>query len=92
MVISSSMTYGLNVVALTKSKRTRLRQYEREILKDILQVASVHSRPKTQEILEGKTITKIVKNKKEMKTAADELYELPETDTVSSTPSEENEE
>ncbi|GBP26851.1 hypothetical protein EVAR_16431_1 [Eumeta japonica] len=34
----SSMTYGLNV-ALTKSNRTRLRQYEREILKDMLQAA-----------------------------------------------------
>ncbi|GBO99633.1 hypothetical protein EVAR_759_1 [Eumeta japonica] len=30
MVISPSMTYGLNVVALTKSNRTRLRQYERD--------------------------------------------------------------
>ncbi|GBP03177.1 hypothetical protein EVAR_2626_1 [Eumeta japonica] len=36
MVISPSMTYGLNVVALSKSNKTTLRQYEREILKDIL--------------------------------------------------------
>ncbi|GBP98114.1 hypothetical protein EVAR_69396_1 [Eumeta japonica] len=150
----SSMTYGLNVVALTKSNRTRLRQYEREILKDMLQAARNQPKLKTQEILEGKTITKIIKvrricyyghllrrdqphilnsalryttterkvgrpiytwedslrqdlnyhnrnqeewdtlaqNKMEMKKAADELYQLPETDTESSAPSEENEE
>ncbi|GBP34689.1 hypothetical protein EVAR_31558_1 [Eumeta japonica] len=130
MVISPSMTYGLNVVALTKSNRTRLRQYEREILKDMLQAARNQPKLKTQEILEGKTITKIIKiyynrekswtsylymgrllrqdlnyhnrnqdewdtlaqNKMEMKKAADELYQLPETDTESSAPSEENEE
>ncbi|GBP61358.1 Retrovirus-related Pol polyprotein from type-2 retrotransposable element R2DM; Endonuclease [Eumeta japonica] len=61
MVISPSMTYGLNVVALTKSNRTRLRQYEREILKDMLQAARNQPKLKTQEILEGKTITKIIK-------------------------------
>ncbi|GBP14086.1 hypothetical protein EVAR_102763_1 [Eumeta japonica] len=61
MVISPSMTYGLNVVALTKSNRTRLRQYEREILKDMLQAARNQPKLKTQEILEGKTITKINK-------------------------------
>ncbi|GBP05750.1 hypothetical protein EVAR_98516_1 [Eumeta japonica] len=139
------MTYGLNVVALTKSNRTRLRQYEREILKDMLQAARNQPKLKTQEILEGKTITKIIKvrricyyghllrrdqphilnsalryttterkvgrpiytwedslrqdlnyhntnNKMEMKKAADELYQLPETDTESSALSEENEE
>ncbi|GBP51795.1 hypothetical protein EVAR_96862_1 [Eumeta japonica] len=152
MVISPSMTYGLNVVTLAKSNR--LRQYEREILKDMLQAARNQPKLKTQEILEGKTITKIIKvrricyyghllkrdqphilnsaliyttterkvgrpiytwedslrqdlsyhnrnqeewdtlaqNKMEMKKAADELYQLPETDTESSAPSEENEE
>ncbi|GBP54078.1 hypothetical protein EVAR_85381_1 [Eumeta japonica] len=34
----------------------------------------------------------LAQNKTEMKKAADELYQLPETDTESSTPSEENEE
>ncbi|GBP00280.1 hypothetical protein EVAR_70087_1 [Eumeta japonica] len=58
MVISPSMTYGLNVVALTKSNRTRLRQYEREILKDMLQAARNQPKLKTQEILEEKTNTK----------------------------------
>ncbi|GBP79924.1 LINE-1 retrotransposable element ORF2 protein [Eumeta japonica] len=61
MTISPSMTYGLNIVALTKSNRTRLRQYEREILKDMLQAARNQPKLKTQEILEGKTITKIMK-------------------------------
>ncbi|GBP31321.1 hypothetical protein EVAR_31447_1 [Eumeta japonica] len=102
MVISPSMTYGLNVVALTKSNRTRLRQYEREILKDMLQAARNQPKLKTQEILEGKTITKIIKEPRGMghisseqngnEKAADELYQLPETDTESSAPSEENEE
>ncbi|GBP83590.1 hypothetical protein EVAR_49081_1 [Eumeta japonica] len=102
MVISPSMTYGLNVVALTKSNRTRLRHYEREILKDMLQAARNQPKLKTQEILEGKTITKIIKEPRGMghisseqngnEKAADELYQLPETDTESSAPSEENEE
>ncbi|GBP92842.1 Retrovirus-related Pol polyprotein from type-2 retrotransposable element R2DM; Endonuclease [Eumeta japonica] len=61
MVISPSMTYGLNVVVLTKSNRTRLRQYERKILKDMLQAARNQPKLKTQEILEGKAITKIIK-------------------------------
>ncbi|GBP81460.1 hypothetical protein EVAR_59442_1 [Eumeta japonica] len=61
MVISPSMTYGLNVVALIKSNRKRLRQFEREIVKDILQAARNQPKLKTQEILEGKTITKILK-------------------------------
>ncbi|GBP42782.1 hypothetical protein EVAR_23422_1 [Eumeta japonica] len=61
MVISPSMIYGLNVIALTKSNRTRLRQYEREILKDMLQVAKNQLKLKTQEILEGRTIVKITK-------------------------------
>ncbi|GBP12029.1 hypothetical protein EVAR_5867_1 [Eumeta japonica] len=61
MVISPSMTYGLNVVALTKSNRTRLRQYEREILKGMLQATRNQLKLKTQEILEGKTITKTIK-------------------------------
>ncbi|GBP48646.1 hypothetical protein EVAR_103010_1 [Eumeta japonica] len=34
----------------------------------------------------------LAQNKMEMKKAADELYQLPETDTESSAPSEENEE
>ncbi|GBP60670.1 LINE-1 retrotransposable element ORF2 protein [Eumeta japonica] len=86
MVISPSMTYGLNVVALTKSNRTRLRQYEREILKDMLQAARNQPKLKTQEILEGKTITKIIKEPRGMghisseqngnEKAADELYQL----------------
>ncbi|GBP69130.1 hypothetical protein EVAR_47405_1 [Eumeta japonica] len=117
----SSMTYGLNVVALTKSNRTRLRQYEREILKDMLQAARNQPKLKTQEILEGKQSPKSSRyttterkvgrpiytwedslrqdlnyhntnNKMEMKKAADELYQLPETDTESSALSEENEE
>ncbi|GBP32939.1 hypothetical protein EVAR_20117_1 [Eumeta japonica] len=154
MVISSSITYGLNVVALTKSNRTRLRQYKREILKDMLPAARNQPKLKTQEILKGKTIIKTIKvrricyyghllrrdqphilnfilrcttterkvgcpiytwkdslrqdfryhnknqeewatiaqNKTEMKKAADELYQLPETDTENSAPSEENEE
>ncbi|GBP10889.1 hypothetical protein EVAR_5467_1 [Eumeta japonica] len=118
----------------------------------MLQAARNQPKLKTQEILEGKTITKIIKvrricyyghllrrdqphilnsalryttterkvgrpiytwedslrqdlnyhnrnqeeslaqNKMEMKKAADELYQLPETDTESSAPSEENEE
>ncbi|GBP96296.1 hypothetical protein EVAR_7579_1 [Eumeta japonica] len=82
----SSMTYGLNVVALTKSNRTRLRQYEREILKDMLQAARNQPKLKTQEILEGKTITKIIKEPRGMghisseqngnEKSADELYQL----------------
>ncbi|GBP73390.1 hypothetical protein EVAR_21346_1 [Eumeta japonica] len=113
MVISPSMRHGLNVVALTKSNKTRLKQYEREILKDMLQAARNQPKLKTQEILEGKTITKIIKVRRicycgdllrrdqphilnsalrEMKKTADELYQLPETDTESSAPSEENEE
>ncbi|GBP69970.1 hypothetical protein EVAR_50739_1 [Eumeta japonica] len=151
MLISPSMTYGVNVVALTKSNRIRLRHYEREILKNMLQVARNQLRLKTQEILEGKAITKIMKikicyyghllrrnqphmlnsaliyittkrkigrpvktwedslrqdlsyhnrnqeewatsgqKKIEMKMVADELYQLPETDTESTAPSEEN--
>ncbi|GBP30095.1 hypothetical protein EVAR_14614_1 [Eumeta japonica] len=61
MVISPTITYGLNVVALTKSNRTRLRQYEREILKDMLQAARNQRKLKTKEILEGKKIIKIMK-------------------------------
>ncbi|GBP11620.1 Glutamate-gated chloride channel [Eumeta japonica] len=60
-VISPSMKYGLNVVALTESNRTRLKQYEREILKDMLQAARNRPKLKTQEILEGKTINRIIK-------------------------------
>ncbi|GBP03646.1 hypothetical protein EVAR_2401_1 [Eumeta japonica] len=130
MVISPSMTYGLNVVALTKSNRTRLRQYEREILKDMLQAARNQpklkhkksskekqspksSRYTTTERKVGRPIytwedslrqdlnyhnrnqeewDTLAQNKMEMKKAADELYQLPETDTESSAPSEENEE
>ncbi|GBP72106.1 hypothetical protein EVAR_55149_1 [Eumeta japonica] len=125
-----SLTYGLNVVALTKSNRTRLRQYEREILKDMLQAARNQpklkhkksskekqspksSRYTTTERKVGRPIytwedslrqdlnyhnrnqeewDTLAQNKMEMKKAADELYQLPETDTESSAPSEENEE
>ncbi|GBP38086.1 hypothetical protein EVAR_95213_1 [Eumeta japonica] len=154
MVISPFVTYGLNVVPLTKSNRTKLNQYGRKILKDMSQIARNQPRLKTQEILKGKTIFKIVKvrricyyghllrkdqhhihysalrytttnrkvgrpiytwedslrqdfsyhnrnqeewvtlaqNKTEIKKAADELYQLSETDTESSPASEENEE
>ncbi|GBP38060.1 hypothetical protein EVAR_95186_1 [Eumeta japonica] len=101
MVISSSMTYGLNVVALTKSNRTRLRRYEREILKAVmLQAVRKRTRLKTQELLEEKTIINIIKeewatlvqNKTEIKKAAEKLHQHPETDTESSAPSEENKE
>ncbi|GBP10240.1 hypothetical protein EVAR_77631_1 [Eumeta japonica] len=101
MVISPSMTYGLNVVALTKSNRTRLRQYEREILKDMLQAARNQPKLKHKKSSKEKQSPKssrnqeewdtLAQNKMEMKKAADELYQLPETDTESSAPSEENE-
>ncbi|GBP79592.1 hypothetical protein EVAR_64264_1 [Eumeta japonica] len=89
-------------VALTKSNRTRLRQYERKILKDILQAAKNQYRRKRQGILEGKTITKIIKGAKgkgyiskercRNYKIADEPRQLPEENTESSAPSKENEE
>ncbi|GBP18600.1 hypothetical protein EVAR_14370_1 [Eumeta japonica] len=54
-------TMDSRTIALTNSNRTRLSQYEREILKDMLQGARNQPKLKTQEILEGKTITKIIK-------------------------------
>lgn len=61
MVISPTMTYGLNVTSLTKANRSRLRKYERYILKEMLQVAKDPPKQKIHNILEGKTITKIIK-------------------------------
>ncbi|GBP79961.1 hypothetical protein EVAR_52959_1 [Eumeta japonica] len=70
------MTYGLNVVALTKSNRTRLRQYEREILKDMLQAARNQPKLKTQEILEGKQSPKSSRNQEEWDTLAQNKMEM----------------
>ncbi|GBP78789.1 hypothetical protein EVAR_58841_1 [Eumeta japonica] len=61
MVIFPSIAHGLNEVALTQSNRSRLRQYEKQILKDLLQAVKKQPRLKTQEILVGKIITKIIK-------------------------------
>ncbi|GBP69064.1 hypothetical protein EVAR_51997_1 [Eumeta japonica] len=61
IVVYLSMAYGPNVGTLIKSNRTRLREYEREILKDKLQAGRNRPRLKTQKIFEGKIIAKIIK-------------------------------
>lgn len=61
MVIRPCMTYGLNVSALTKANRSRLRKYERQILRELLNAAKDSPKRKIKDILSGKTISKIIK-------------------------------
>ncbi|GBP31872.1 hypothetical protein EVAR_16647_1 [Eumeta japonica] len=61
--------------------RTRLRQYERENVKELLQAARNQPTLKTQEILEGKQSPKSSRNHEEqiklgIMKAVDELYQL----------------
>lgn len=62
MVIEPTMTYGLKCAALTKANRSKLRRYERMILRDMLDNAGpAHMYSKIHDILDGKTITKRIK-------------------------------
>lgn len=62
MVIEPSMTYGLKCAALTKANRSKLRRYERLILRDMINNAGSKPGPiKIHDLLEGKTVTKRIK-------------------------------